>query len=371
MILKRCFRTSLRDPTRCASRWFYSTVSSLENLNLVPGVVENDDEMVELRRELHAHPELGFEETRTANLVAQKLESWGIQTTTGMGKTGVVGTLNGREEGACSVGFRADMDALPIIEETDAPYTSTSPGVMHACGHDGHTTMLLGAAKHLSATRNFRGKVHFIFQPNEEGVHWPDNMSKADGAGAEQMIRDGLFDKFPCDQVFGIHNWPSMPLGVIGVKSGPLMGSEDSFVVRIKGKGGHAAMPHSAVNPLTAACHVATALQTLVPSTVAASDGAVLTITQFNAPAPGLGAGTFNVIPEEAELRGTVRCYDPHTRVSLREGLHRVAKQVAGGMGAVSTHVQWLPGYPSTVNDEASASHARRAAQSVVGAEQV
>ena len=238
---------SSRRGTRC----FSSAISSLENLNLVSGVVENDDEMVEIRRELHAHPELGFEETRTANLVASKLESWGITTTTGIGRTGVVGTLHGREEGDCSLGFRADMDALPIVEETGVSHSSTVPGVMHACGHDGHTTMLLGAAKHLASTRNFRGKVHFIFQPNEEGVHWPDGTSKgcrhthththtlalahshshtlahtrtihpsihpsiylsiylsiyththtADGAGAALMIRDGLFDRFPCDQV--------------------------------------------------------------------------------------------------------------------------------------------------------------------------
>ena len=220
---------SSRHGTRC----FSSAISSLENLNLVSGVVENDDEMVEIRRELHAHPELGFEETRTANLVASKLESWGITATTGIGRTGVVGTLHGREEGDCSLGFRADMDALPIVEETGASHSSTVPGVMHACGHDGHTTMLLGAAKHLSSTRNFRGKVHFIFQPNEEGVHWPDGTSKADGAGAALMIRDGLFDRFPCDQVFGIHNWPTVPLGTMCVKPGPLMGSEDSFVVRM------------------------------------------------------------------------------------------------------------------------------------------
>ena len=198
---------------------------------IINSIAAMKDEMAEWRRDIHAHPELAFEEVRTSQLVAEKLESWGIEVTRGLGKTGLVGVLRGREPGSRTIGLRADMDALPILEENDLPYKSENPGKMHACGHDGHTTILLGAAKYLAETRNFKGTVHFIFQPAEEGF-----------AGAKAMIRDGLFDKFPCDEVYGLHNYPELPLGTIGVVAGPMMAAADTFDININGRGGHGAV---------------------------------------------------------------------------------------------------------------------------------
>lgn len=237
-------------------------------------------ELVALRRDLHEHPELGFEENRTAAIVAEKLESWGINTTTGIARTGVVGTLQGKEPGSCSIGLRADMDALPITEETGLPHQSTNPGVMHACGHDGHTTMLLGAAKYLARTRNFRGTVHFFFQPNEEGVYWPTDMPDHP-QGAKLMCDEGLFERFPCDHVFGIHNWPELQPGQVGLKSGSLMASEDNFQITIKGVGGHAAMPHLCIDSVLVGSHVVTALHGLISRITNPVDRAVLSVSQF------------------------------------------------------------------------------------------
>lgn len=246
----------------------FSNCNSLPQTFGIPqGITEAESSLRAIRRDLHAHPELGFEEWRTAGIVADALRSFGVdEVVEGIGRTGVVGTVYGKEEDpSASVGLRADMDALPISESSaieDVPHRSTTNGVMHACGHDGHTAMLLGAAQELAATRNFRGSVHLIFQPNEEGVYWPDDMDRErDGSGAERMVKDGLFTRFPCDYVFGLHNWPSMPFGQVGVRAGPLMGSEDNFTVRISGIGGHAAMPHKGVDPLLCGAQVVSALQ--------------------------------------------------------------------------------------------------------------
>ena len=345
------------------------------------GILDHAPEFFALRRDLHAHPELGFEETRTARIVARALRSYGVDTVTeGVGRTGVVGTIRGREEAdphntaAGAVGLRADMDALPIAEASDVtavPHASTRAGVMHACGHDGHTATLLAAAKQLCATRNFKGACHVIFQPNEEGVYWPDGVNQArDGSGAEQMVRDGLFERFPCDAVFGLHNWPGMPLGQVGVRAGALMGSEDNFTVRISGRGGHAAMPHRGVDPLLCGAQVVAALQSLVSRNADPDDGAVVSVTQFNAPAPGCGEGATNIIADDVELAGTIRCFKPETRVQLRERLAAVVNGTCAAAGATA-EISLQAGYPSTVNDARSAEQARVAAASVVGAANV
>ena len=229
------------------------------------------------RQDIHAHPELGFEEHRTAALVAKLLRSWGIEVSHGeyCGKTGVVGRIEGAAPSAASVGLRADMDALPMQERGELPYRSANANAMHACGHDGHTAMLLGAAKYLAATRRFSGTVVFIFQPNEEGVV-NDDMYPQGASGGALMVNQGLFTAFPCDEIYGIHNWPELPAGQVGVKAGPLMGSEDNFILTVRGKGGHGAMPHLCVDPLLAASHVVAALQSCVSRTAEPVDAVVV-----------------------------------------------------------------------------------------------
>ncbi len=211
------------------------------------------DEMTGWRRDLHAHPELGFEERRTSEFVAAKLEDWGLEVHRGLASTGVVATLRGRQEGRRAIGLRADMDALPILELNQFDHASRNRGKMHACGHDGHTAMLLGAARYLASEPEFAGTVHFIFQPAEEGR-----------GGAERMVREGLFTQFPCDAVYGMHNWPGLPLGVVGVRTGAMMSSMDKVNIKVTGRGGHGALPHLAVDPVVVAAHIVTALQTLV-----------------------------------------------------------------------------------------------------------
>jgi amidohydrolase len=212
---------------------------------IIAEVMSAQEETKHWRRDLHAHPELGFEEDRTSNFVARKLTEWGISVTRGLAKTGVVGTLQGSRSGSGSIGLRADMDALPVIELNSFDHASKYVGKMHACGHDGHTTMLLGAARHLAQTRDFAGTVHFIFQPAEEGL----------GGGA-RMVKEGLFTRFPMDAVYGLHNWPGMPIGTVGIRTGPMMASADSLDIEIKGKGGHGAMPHLSIDPIVVAAHI-------------------------------------------------------------------------------------------------------------------
>jgi hippurate hydrolase len=310
------------------------------------------DELVAIRHDIHAHPELGLEEYRTADLVARKLEEWGIEVHRGVGKTGVVGVLrNGNGEAA--VGLRADMDALPILEATGLPHASTIPGRMHACGHDGHTTMLLGAAKYLAETRNFNGTVNFIFQPAEEGI-----------GGAREMLKDGLFDRFPCDYVYGMHNRPGLPVGRYMTGPGTRMAGGAFFDIVITGKGAHGAHPHFAIDPVVVACHLGTALQSIVSRTVAATDTAVLSITRIQA------GDAYNVIPHSAILAGTVRTHKADVMETIRETMLRLSTSLAAGFGAEAA-LDFRLLFAPMVNDDREAVAFGDAAAELVGEDAV
>jgi hippurate hydrolase len=274
------------------------------------------DELTLIRRDIHQHPELGLEERRTAEIVARKLEEWGIEVHRGVGITGVVGVLrNGNGEAA--IGLRADMDALPIKEATGLDYASENAGVMHACGHDGHTTMLLGAAKYLAETRAFNGTVNFIFQPAEEGV-----------GGALAMLKDGLFERFPCNAIYGMHNRPGLPVGQFVMGKGPRAAGGAFFDITISGKGAHGAHPHQSIDPVVVACHLGTALQTVVSRNVAPSESAVLSITRI------VSGDAYNVIPQSALLAGTVRTLSRPTMSLIEQNMTRLATSIAEGFGA-------------------------------------
>jgi len=273
-------------------------------------------ELTEIRRDIHAHPELGLEEHRTAELVAQKLQEWGIEVHRGVGGTGVVGVLRSGN-GQATVGLRADMDALPIEEANDFAYRSRNTGKMHACGHDGHTTMLLGAARYLAETRNFNGTVNFIFQPGEEGV-----------GGALAMLQDDLFQRFPCNAVYGMHNRPGMPVGKYGISPGTAMAGGGFFDITITGKGAHGARPEQSIDPVLVACHIGAALQSIVARNVSPRDVAVLSVTRI------LSGDAYNVIPQTATLGGTVRTMTRETMSIVEEGMNRVTSGVAAAFGA-------------------------------------
>ena len=275
-------------------------------------------ELTEIRHDIHANPELGLEEHRTAELVAQKLEEWGIEVHRGVGSTGVVGVLRSGN-GQATIGLRADMDALPIAEANDIPYRSRNAGTMHACGHDGHTTMLLGAARYLAETRNFNGTVNFIFQPGEEGI-----------GGALAMLKDGLFQRFPCNAVYGMHNRPGMPVGKYGITPGAAMAGGGFFDITITGRGAHGARPEASIDPVLAACHIGTALQSIVARNVSPSDTAVLSVTRV------VAGEAYNVIPQTATLSGTARAMKRETMTQLEEAMQRVAAGVATGLGAMA-----------------------------------
>ncbi|NGM24418.1 amidohydrolase [Roseomonas stagni] len=306
-------------------------------------------EMEAWRRDLHEYPELRFEESRTAEQVAKLLASWGIEVHTNIAKTGVVGVLRGTGTSGRTIGLRADMDALPMTEATGLPYASRNPGRMHACGHDGHTTMLLGAAKYLAETRNFDGTVHFIFQPAEEG-----------GAGAKVMMDEGLFARFPCDTVYGVHNDPSLPLGEADVRDDVMMAASDVFFVTVRGKGGHAARPHGGIDPIVVGAHIVAALQTIVARRVDPLEAAVISTTQFHA-----GTAT-NIIPDEASLCGTVRTLKPEVQDLVEASMRRVVEATAAAHDAVAEFT-YQRGYPATVNHADQARRAARAASSVLG----
>ena len=284
---------------------------------VIEAIVRVQEEMTLWRRDIHAHPELGFEENRTSNLVAEKLRGFGLEVHRGIGKTGVVGVLRAGSAGR-SVGLRADMDALPIREANTFAHRSTNEGRMHACGHDGHTTMLLGAAKYLADTRHFDGVVNFIFQPAEEGI-----------GGARAMIADGLFEKFPCDVVFGMHNRPGMALGKFAVRAGPMMAGGGFFDIRVMGKGSHGARPESGVDPVLVAAHIVIALQSIVSRNVRPIDAAVVSVTKINA------GDAYNVIPQTAQLSGTVRALHARCHVADR---NRHAPGGEGNRGGVRRH---------------------------------
>jgi hippurate hydrolase len=320
---------------------------------LVPEIASSHEEMKQWRQDLHAHPELGFEEVRTSEFVSRKLTEWGISVTRGLAGTGVVGTLQGRAPGVASIGLRADMDALPVLELNSFEHASKNPGKMHACGHDGHTTMLLGAARHLSRSRDFSGTVHFIFQPAEEGL-----------GGGDRMIKEGLFSRFPMDAIYGLHNWPGMPLGTIGIRPGPMMASADILDIEIKGKGGHGAMPHLAIDPIVIGAHIVTALQTLVSRSADPLQSSVLSITAIEA------GNAHNVIPESVHMRGSVRTFSPIIRDLMERGIQRIACGVAESLGATAT-VQYRRLYPVLINAPGPVQIAVRAAVDVAGADNV
>lgn len=309
------------------------------------------DRMVAWRRALHAHPETAFEEVSTAQLVASVLREYGFDVTEGVGKTGVVGTLT-RGNGP-SVGLRADMDALPMVECNAFEHRSQYRGKMHACGHDGHTAMLLGAAASLSRDTGWRGTVHVIFQPAEEVA-----------GGGRVMVEDGLFERFPCDAVFGLHNWPGLPLGHFAVNHGPMMASFDTFEIRVAGKGSHAAMPEEGIDALVCASHVVVALQTIVSRRVSPKDACVVSVTQIH------GGEAWNVLPDSAVIRGTVRCFAADVQARVRSLLEEVGTLTARAHGAEAT-LSYHYGYPATINAPAEADIALDAARATVGAEAV
>jgi hippurate hydrolase len=310
------------------------------------------NEMTAWRRDIHAHPELGFEETRTSDVVAQKLESFGIEIHRGLAKTGVVGVLKGKP-GERAIALRADMDALPIHETNGFDHCSVNDGKMHACGHDGHTTMLLGAAHYLAETRNFKGTVYFVFQPAEEGL-----------GGGEAMVKEGLFEQFPSEAVYGMHNWPGMPLGEIAVRTGPMMAACDEFEIIIEGTGAHAAMPHLGVDPIVASSQIVTALQTIVGRSVSALEAGVVSVTTIHA------GDAFNVIPSSVRMTGTVRTFKPHVQEMIAASIHRIVENVATGLGTKAS-VKLEKRFPATVNTETETAHAEAAAATVVGADKV
>jgi hippurate hydrolase len=309
-------------------------------------------EMTSWRRDIHAHPELGFQEHRTASFVSSQLKTFGIEVHEGVGRTGVVGVLkNGKS--ARQIGLRADMDALPILEANTFQHKSTKDGVMHACGHDGHTAMLLGAAKYLAATKSFDGTVHFIFQPAEEGI-----------GGARAMIDDGLFRRFPCEAVFGMHNRPGMPLGRFAVRSGPMMAGGAFFDIDIEGVGSHGARPESGVDPVLVAAHVTAALQSIVSRNVRPQDTAVLSVTQIHS------GDAYNVIPQRARLSGTARCFSNEVMALMEKNLRRLAESVAAGFGAKAT-TDFRVTFPPLLNNPKEADFAASICAEVVGVDHV
>ena len=305
-----------------------------------------------VRRDIHAHPELSFEEQRTADVVAAKLTEWGIEVHRGMGRTGVVGVLkNGSSDR--TIGLRADMDALPMQEFNQFPHTSQHAGKMHACGHDGHVAMLLAAAQHLSRVKNFDGTVYFIFQPAEEG-----------GGGAREMMRDGLFDKFPMQAVYGMHNWPGLKEGQFALSAGPVMASSNEFKITIHGKGCHAALPHNGVDPVLVACQMVQAFQTIISRNKKPVDAGVISVTMINA-----GEAT-NVVPDHCELQGTVRTFSLDVLDLLEQRMRDIAQHTCAAFGATCTF-EFERNYPPTINHPAESSFARDVMADIVGANNV
>jgi hippurate hydrolase len=321
-------------------------------MRLVEPILSFQTELEAIRRDLHAHPELCYEEQRTADVVAARLEEWGIPVVRGLGKTGVVGIVkNGSSNRA--IGLRADMDALPMQELNTFDHASRHPGKMHACGHDGHTAMLLGAAHYLSRHRNFDGTVYLIFQPAEEG-----------GAGARRMMEDGLFDQFPMEAVYGMHNWPGLPAGSFGVIPGPMMASSNEFRVVVKGKGAHAAQPHRGIDPVMVAVQIAQAWQTIISREKNPLETAVLSITQIHA-----GSAT-NVIPDEAQMIGTVRTFSTGVLDLIERRMAEMANGIAAGFNA-GVDFGFKRNYPPLVNDPERTAFAVEAMRAVVGAANV
>lgn len=318
-------------------------------MNLIPEIVAQSAELTDWRRHIHAHPELAFEETQTAAFVAEKLRSFGIDVVEGIAGTGVVGTLQ-RGGGNRSIGLRADLDALPIVEANDFEHRSTQPGVMHACGHDGHTTMLLGAAAYLAASDTFSGTVHFIFQPAEENE-----------GGARAMVEAGLFEQFPMEAVYGMHNIPGIPVGEFAVKPGPMMAAFDIFDITVRGRGGHAAIPQQTVDPVLIGTKIVEALQTLVAREINPQEPAVLSVTQFH------GGDAYNVIPDQVSISGCTRCFSTRVQAQFEQSIERVACGIASGFGA-EIEFSYERRYPPTVNSPTETESAAESAIAVSGA---
>jgi amidohydrolase len=313
-------------------------------------------ELREIRHDIHAHPELGFEEERTSEIVAGRLAAWGIEVHRGLARTGVVGVVRGRNgSGGRAVGLRADMDCLPIREAGNLPYRSRHDGRMHACGHDGHTTMLLGAARYLAATRSFDGTAYLIFQPAEEG-----------GGGGRKMVEEGLFERFPADEIYALHNWPGLPPGKIAVRAGAMMAATDEIQITVRGKGGHAAMPHLGVDPVLLSAHIITALQSITSRNINPVDALVVSVCSMQTSQ----VGAFNVLPDCVTLIGTVRSFRPETRDLAEARIRQIVTGIAGSLGG-GAEVQYQRGYPATVNTAREAEFAARVGEKVFGKDNV
>jgi len=319
---------------------------------IIDRIAQFHDDLTSWRRDIHAHPELGFEERRTSDLVAQKLAEFGCEVHRGIGQTGVVGRLRVGSSPR-SVGLRADMDALPIQEANSFDHRSRHDGRMHACGHDGHTTMLLGAARYLAETRDFEGTVHFIFQPAEEGL-----------GGAEAMVKEGVFVRFPCDAIFGMHNAPQLAVGKFAIRTGPMMAGGAFFDITVVGRGAHGARPETGIDPVVTASHIAAAMQTIVSRNVRPVDTAVVSVTRFQA------GDAYNVIPERAVIGGTVRAFNDETLALIERNMGRIASGVAAGFGATAELDFRIVALP-LVNDPSEAAFIADAAAELVGADNV
>ncbi|WP_459618700.1 M20 aminoacylase family protein [Bordetella sp. 2513F-2] len=318
-------------------------------MKLLEPIVAWQQEIAALRRDIHTHPELAFEEFRTADLVAGRLEAWGVEVHRGLAGTGVVGVIRGSQPGSGTVGLRADMDALPMQEVNTFAHASRVPGKMHGCGHDGHTAMLLGAARYLASHRDFAGTVYVIFQPAEEA-----------GGGAQRMIEAGLFERFPMEAVFGMHNWPGLPAGRFALTAGPIMASSNEFSIRIQGKGSHAGMPHLGVDPVMTAVQLAQSLQTIITRNRNPLDAAVLSITQIHA------GSADNVVPGDAELRGTVRTFTLETLDLIERRMEEIARHTCA---ALDCHMEFdfQRNYPPTINHAAEAAFCAEVIRGIVG----
>jgi len=326
--------------------------SIVDTANLIPEIIANIDGIRQLRRDIHAHPELCFEEIRTAELVATKLTEWGIPIHRGLGKTGVVGIIKAGNS-ARAIGLRADMDALPMHEQNRFEHASRHPGKMHGCGHDGHTAMLLAAAQYLATHRDFDGTVYLIFQPAEEG-----------GGGADEMIKDGLFELFPMQAVYGMHNWPGLATGQFALSSGPVMASLNTFRIVIRGKGCHAAMPHLGLDPVPVAAQIIMALQTILTRNANPLDNGLLSVTILRA-----GEAT-NIIADNCELAGTVRTFSKELSALIEQRMREIAHHTCLAHG-MSCDVEFTRSYPATVNHEQPVAVARQVMAGIVGDPQV
>ena len=324
-------------------------------MKLIDSILTQAASIAAVRRDIHAHPELCFKEVRTADVVADKLTEWGIPIHRGLGTTGVVGIVHGRDGGQCgrAIGLRADIDALPMQEHNTFAHASQYEGKMHACGHDGHTAMLLAAAQHFAQHRNFDGTVYLIFQPAEEG-----------GGGAREMIKDGLFKQFPMDVVYGMHNWPGLPMGSFAASTGPVMASSNEFHIVIRGKGAHAAMPHNGIDPVPVACQMVQAFQTIITRNKKPVDAGVISVTMIHT-----GEAT-NVVPDSCEIQGTVRTFTFEVLDLIEKRMQEIAEHTAAAFGA-SCEFQFKRNYPPTVNHPEETAFVRQVMTDIVGADQV